>query len=64
MSNMNKWLCRFIIIGGAINSFSQSVFGQSDELDYNIDYYDPSDQIAMEIEVQPYNGNQTSFHFS
>ena len=63
MSKMNKWLCRFIILGGTINTFSELVFGESDEFDYNIDYYDPSDQLAMEIEVQPYNGNKMLFCF-
>ena len=59
---VTKWLCQFIIIGETINSFGKLVFGQSDEYDYivapsdTLDYYDPSDQLAMEIEVQPYNG--------
>ena len=61
---LTKWLCQFIIIGETIYSFGKLVYGQSDEYDYmiapddSLDYYDPSDQLAMEIEVQPYNGEK------
>ena len=60
--NVNECIHRFVIISGIINSICMSTLGQLNEYD-TYDYYDPSDQLAMEIEVQPYNGTVKAFAF-
>ena len=60
---LEKSLYDLILFIAIIYFVAKSTYGQSDEYyDYDIDY-DPLDQIAMEMEVRPYNGKILSITF-